>query len=72
MSVESTRYTLRKQIDHDFVDKNVIGNNDDKWEYIGWFLNFAEKRPDMPNDELKYFIPEWLVACEPCDDRERP
>ena len=59
LSVESTRHTLRKYLD----------SKDDWWpecfsEYhasylVDWVYQIAEEYPDMPNDELKYFLPEF-------------
>ncbi len=59
LSVESTRHTLKKKLVDDFIENEVIGNDMDKWEYLGWFRNFASKRPDITNDELKYYLPEF-------------
>ena len=59
LSVESTRHTLKKYLD-----------NEDEWwpdcfsEYpasylVDWIYKIAEEYPDMPNDELKYYLPEF-------------
>ena len=50
LSVESTRHTLRKKL-----DTYKYGQ---KWALINSFIAFAEANPDLPNDELKYYIPE--------------
>ena len=57
LSVESTRYTLRKYLDGEDFDERFD-------EYpasylVDWLYKIAESNPDMPNDELKYYIPEF-------------
>ena len=56
LSVESTRYTLRKQLEYTkFFDELPK-------EYLDLafsFVLFADGHPDMPNDELKYYLPEF-------------
>ena len=59
--MESTRHTLRKFI----ATKRLIDVtecDEDRLNFVLNFADFARKHPDMPNDELKYFIPEfWPV-----------
>ena len=57
LSVESTRYTLRKYLDGEDFDERFD-------EYpasylVDWLYKIAESNPDMPNDELKYYLPEF-------------
>lgn len=56
LSVESTRHTLRKQLDYtkffDKLSKELL-------EFGFRFVNFADAHPKMTNDELKYLIPEF-------------
>ena len=67
LSVESTRHTLRKMLpqddfyDLDDVERivNVIDNGKEYKECISDFIDFALAHHDMPNDELKYFLPEF-------------
>ena len=59
LSVESTRHTLRKQLEYTkFFDELPK-------EYLDLafsFVLFAYAHPDMSNDELKYYLPEfWPV-----------
>ena len=56
LSVESTRHTLRKNIEYTpFFD--VLPK--EKYHFAVEFIRFADAHPDMSNDELKYFIPEF-------------
>ena len=60
LSVESTRHTLRKKI----LAENSIENMgfepfSAEWEEAIALANFVDENPDMSNDELKYFIPEF-------------
>ncbi len=61
LSVESTRFTLRKFI----ATKRLIDVtecDEDRLNFVLSFADFARKHPELPNDELKYFIPEfWPV-----------
>ncbi len=67
LSVESTRHTLKKMLPQDeFYDiedveriANMIDNGKAYEECISDFIDFALAHPDMPNDELKYFLPEF-------------
>ena len=56
LSVESTRHTLKKQLEYTkFFDELPK-------EYLDLafsFVLFADAHPHMSNDELKYFIPEF-------------
>ena len=56
LSVESTRHTLRKQLE------DIKFFNELPEEYLSLarsFAIFAATTPDMPNDELKYYLPEF-------------
>ena len=56
LSVESTRHTLRKQL------KDISFFNDLPEGYQGLarsFAIFAATTPDLTNDELKYYLPEF-------------
>lgn len=65
LSVESTRHTLRKQCNKNFVDKHFpYGNNDFGMTYLKYveamhFIMFAQGHDTAKNDELKYFLPEF-------------
>ena len=72
LSVESTRHTLRKQLEGDWEGLNspLLGNkvpiftfDGRKWDLPALFIAFlwkiAEKYPDIDNDELKYYLPEF-------------
>lgn len=73
LSVESTRHTLRKQFDDDKAlnlnteyfssifgeyakENSVILEAGQALGLVSWLL---EKYPKMPNDTLKYFLPEF-------------
>lgn len=58
LSVESTRHTLRKQINTMPIECSN-GNYSYLSKFNREFREFANAHPDMPNDELKYFIPEF-------------
>ena len=56
MSVESTRHTLRKQLE------NITFFNEVPEEYLGLVHSViftAATYPNMPNDELKYYLAEF-------------
>ena len=59
LSVESTRHTLRKQL------KDIKWFDELPREYLSLaqsFALFAATTPDLSNDELKYYVPEfWPV-----------
>ena len=56
LSVESTRHTLRKQTEYTPFFDNLTK---EQWRFGLDFVRFADAHPDMPNDELKYYIPEF-------------
>lgn len=58
LSVESTRHTLRKQMQSDAYDR-AIGINRDRLYFMEYFKEFMKHNPEMPNDELKYYLPEF-------------
>ena len=58
LSVESTRHTLRKLMHSEAYDI-AIGINRDKLYVMERFTEFMRKNPDMSNDELKYYLPEF-------------
>lgn len=56
LSVESTRHTLKKQIESpDFLDEL----SKECFRFAVEFVRFADAHPDLPNDELKYYLPEF-------------
>ena len=57
LSVESTRHTLRKQATEEFVCSAF--DNVYRHDKAMGFVLFADTYPDMPNDELKYYLPEF-------------
>ena len=57
LSVESTRHTLRKKLDDDNSPIDEIPEHFKDWAIM--FDAFALDLPDMPNDELKYYLPEF-------------
>ena len=60
LSVESTRHTLRKHLNEPQVLST--GNLDRHGKFgdmLFTFRNIVETYPDMPNDELKYYLPEF-------------
>ncbi len=57
LSVESTRHTLRKQATEGFV--RSISSDIYRYDKAMGFVIFASQHPDMPNDELKYYLPEF-------------
>ena len=60
LSVESTRYTLKKKINNEEWIMNYLNSlNDNQNKIMQVFLGCAWSNPDMPNDELKYFLPEF-------------
>ena len=58
LSVESTRHCIRKQATEEFVRK-YWNEKDDEFFFAMNFVNFAKAHTDMPNDRLKYFLPEF-------------
>ena len=60
LSVESTRHTLKKKINNEEWIMNYLNSLDDnRNKIIQVFLGCAWSNPDMPNDELKYYLPEF-------------
>ena len=72
LSVESTRHTLKKKLGTE-ADVNLLGNMRSKckqiyyyddpnqdyvWAMVKGMCQLVEQIPDIPNDELKYCIPE--------------
>lgn len=56
LSVESTRHTLRKQLQYTkFFDELP----DDFLDFAFAFTKFADAHPNLSNDELKYYLPEF-------------
>ena len=55
LSVESTRHTLRKVLEYMPFFDELTG---EQREFGFRFAQFADAHPDMPNDELKYYLPE--------------
>jgi thymidylate synthase (FAD) len=58
LSVESTRHTLRKSIKPEKLEELSRGN-DVMLSFACFFTAFALRHPDMPNDDLKYYLPEF-------------
>ena len=59
LSVESTRHTLRKKLDAEFITEIIDIADIDTALTVKHFVELARNNPDMPNDELKYFLPEF-------------
>ena len=67
LSVESTRHTLRKKLDDIEALRDYLSefHNSDVVLYhcatstLKHFAELAHVMPDMPNDELKYYLPEF-------------
>ena len=68
LSVESTRHTLRKKLDtfdqqlreNEAFAKGIIDNHVQKrMSTLKKLHQFAEDNPDMSNDKLKYYLPEF-------------
>ncbi len=72
LSVESTRHTLRKKLTNHLVElcNPLIGKEVPKFELNGntfdlpafWVVVLrvvSQQIPEMPNDELKYYLPEF-------------
>lgn len=60
LSVESTRHTLRKSLLDDTNDwwPDRFSEYPDS-DFVDLVYRIAEEYPDMPNDELKYYLPEF-------------
>lgn len=72
LSVESTRHTLKEQLAGDWerLNSTLVGKkvpmitfDGRKWDFpalfIGLLWKVTEKYPDIDNDELKYYMPEF-------------
>ena len=60
LSVESTRHTLRKQLNEDYcVEKLGVEPISRMWEMAQELAGWANEHPDLTNDELKYYLPEF-------------
>lgn len=59
MSVQSTRHTLRKQTLRTDEVEYACDIDEFKLELAAMVAEFIREHPDMPNDELKYYIPEF-------------
>ena len=59
LSVESTRHTLRKKTLCSDDVEIACGDNQLMLEIAAEFAQFMHDNPDMPNDELKYYLPEF-------------
>ena len=60
LSVESTRHTLHKIIRNDSVKNEYRSNiSPEFYDEFDRFVEFARKNQDMPNDKLKYRLPEF-------------
>ena len=60
LTVESTRYTLRKNLNNEEWVKSFRDSLDEhKRVFLDFFVKYANEHPEMPNDELKYLIPEF-------------
>ena len=57
LSVESTRHTLRRQATEGFVYS--VFSDVYKHDKAMGFILFAEAHPELTNDELKYYLPEF-------------
>ena len=58
LSVESTRHTLRKTMG----TPSVVDYDDKQQTMLLAFRKIVYENPDMPNDELKYFLPEFWTT----------
>ena len=60
LSVESTRHTLRKILtDNSEFEKICHGVNSEWLSVLNNLRGIAMRFPDLPNDKLKYFLPEF-------------
>ena len=60
LSVESTRHTLRKKLNSKFeLDFLREGASGEWLKAIENIKRIADTYPEVPNDELKYFLPEF-------------
>ena len=60
LSVESTRHTLQKILSSD-KDRNEYRRHVNKKYHAVFdnFVSFAKEHSEIPNDELKYYLPEF-------------
>lgn len=62
LSVESTRHTLKKQIEN-WIVKHFNSLNENENPVLQIFLDYAWRNPDMQDDALKYYLPElWPTS----------
>lgn len=60
LSVESTRYTLKEYLSNLKGMALMVGGSDMySAMFLAHLLKIHESNPDMPNDELKYYLPEF-------------
>jgi len=71
LSVESTRHTLKKQVEdkeklmqqvYDILPTLIrTEDNSLTWHevYINWLKNLLDENPDIKNDVVKYYLPEF-------------
>ena len=60
LSVESTRFTLRKHLKSDFELWEISKGASGEWlKAIENVKRIADQYPELQNDELKYFLPEF-------------
>ena len=60
LSVQSTRHTLRKQItDNEWLKDFAETADINTILVLKQFIAIFRDNPEMPNDELKYFLPEF-------------
>ena len=65
LSVESTRHTLKKQFADGEIELSLSDSIDEELEtlikiYLTTLFDYVKKHPDVPNDALKYAMPECL------------
>ena len=67
LSVESTRYTLKKELLDGSIVLSLPEGMDEELQriiygYLRTLLDYVEKHPNIPNDQLKYTIPEAVCT----------
>ena len=65
LSVESTRHTLKKQFANGEISLSLSDHMDEGLKllitnYLKAVIGYVEQHPDVPNDTLKYAMPECL------------
>ena len=65
LSVESTRHTLKKKLADGEIDLSLPESMDEGLEtlikaYLTTLFDYVKQHPDVPNDVLKYAMPECL------------